>query len=260
MLLAFVFILLAVWVGILVSVYSVFFPFIKNLWDIWNFNTAYYGAISSVERGELAIKYHQPWFEWSWWFYASTGWGPISDYKTWSFGFINNNPNGMSWSISSRTTSIPNPRQWNVEYLLAAPDSSNYNMLDYQNALKLILSYDNTSSYGQYYTATNNIAYFTWGAFNWAFRLPPKVFSWFGNDILCTNALDPACNTDGDLLGDDIVVDRSLEWFNGGSYFKIIPNISVLYYSWSYVDKSKDIAIRKSLINLTWQIWFGDGL
>jgi len=63
MLLAFTFILLAIGVGILVSVYSIFFPLIKNLGEISNYNTAYYGAISSIERGQLALKYRDPGFE-----------------------------------------------------------------------------------------------------------------------------------------------------------------------------------------------------
>ncbi|MBU0625904.1 hypothetical protein KKG31_06130 [Patescibacteria group bacterium] len=45
------------------SVYSIFFPFITNLGEIGNFNTAYYGAVASIERAELVLKNKEPGFQ-----------------------------------------------------------------------------------------------------------------------------------------------------------------------------------------------------
>ncbi len=256
MLLAFTFILLAIWIWILVSVYSIFFPFIKNLSNIDNNNIAYYWAISSIERAQLSIRYHSPWFSWSWWYLADNNRWPISDAKSWYFGMINNNPNWMFWTVNSKTYSIPSPWNWNVEYLLASEDSSNYNMIDYKNLVKLNLSIDNTSEPKEYYTYTDNITYFDWWSFTWAFRLPPKVSNWFWWENLCIDVYDPICNRDWDNIWDDILINRWIYWYNNWSSFQIIPNISVLYYSWMHIDQSQDIAIRKAIINNTWLIHF----
>jgi hypothetical protein len=47
----------------MINIYSIFTPFIDNLQDIKDYNMAYYGAISSVERAELTLKYHESGFE-----------------------------------------------------------------------------------------------------------------------------------------------------------------------------------------------------
>lgn len=53
MFLVFALVILAVAVGILASVYSVFFPFMQHLGSAQDYQMAYYGAISAVERAEL---------------------------------------------------------------------------------------------------------------------------------------------------------------------------------------------------------------
>lgn len=246
---------MAIGIGILVSIYSIFFPLITNLWEVGNFNIAYYGAISSVERWELVLKYRQPGFEWSGGYRGDIGRWPISDNKTGAFGFINDNDNnGISRTISSRTNTIPNSWEWNVEYLLAAPDSTNYNMLDYKTAEKILLSYDKTADPANYYNWITDTEYFNGGQISGEIRIPPKVFSWFGDQLLCDS-----CDENGDGIKDDIVVDRSLEWTKNWMYFKIIPNQSIFYYSGAHVDTSKDMGIRKSIINNTGQLllWLG---
>ena len=77
------------------------------------------------------------------------------------FGFLSNDPNGMRWTIKSRTTNIPNTGKGNVEYLVATDDSTDYNMLNYSSTEKIILSYDSTSDPQEYYTEIENIEYYT---------------------------------------------------------------------------------------------------
>jgi hypothetical protein len=50
MLIIFVVILLVVGLAIIGSLYSLFLPFFQQLSDIKQYNVAYYGAVSSVER------------------------------------------------------------------------------------------------------------------------------------------------------------------------------------------------------------------
>jgi hypothetical protein len=44
--------------------------------------------------------------------------------------------------------------------LLAAPDSNNFNMMDYFHSEKFILSVDNTVDPNQYYTGNSPMGYF----------------------------------------------------------------------------------------------------
>jgi hypothetical protein len=60
MLIIFVVILMVVGLTILGVLHSLFFPFLEQLSDIKQYNIAYYGAVSSVERGMLALRYHTP--------------------------------------------------------------------------------------------------------------------------------------------------------------------------------------------------------
>jgi hypothetical protein len=60
MFLVFTLVLLAIAIGILVSVYSVFFPFMQNLGTVQQYHQAYYGAVSSLERAELVLRYRDP--------------------------------------------------------------------------------------------------------------------------------------------------------------------------------------------------------
>jgi hypothetical protein len=57
MLLIFIFIVIIVGVALVMSIYSLFLPFINSLGEIKMYNIAYYGAVSSLERAMLTLKY-----------------------------------------------------------------------------------------------------------------------------------------------------------------------------------------------------------
>jgi len=255
MLLVFTIILLSVSVGILVSLYSIFFPFIQNIGNISNYNSAYYLALSSVERWELVLKYKGPWFSWSGWFLWSSSRGPTSDLYSSIISWANN----WTWrEISSRTNILPSTWMWNVDYMLSTGDSKNFNMIDYNYKEKIILSMDNTNDPSLYYTWKGNISYFSWDNINWIFRLPPKAFEmfwWTTNWPLCNSPVQD-CDQNWDDIYDDIVLNRWLNGFYNWKQFKILPTTSVFYYSWMMVDYYNDNAIRKSVINEIWNIEF----
>lgn len=50
MLIVFVIVLLVIGLAIIGSLYSLFLPFFQQLGNIKQYNVAYYGAVSSVER------------------------------------------------------------------------------------------------------------------------------------------------------------------------------------------------------------------
>lgn len=253
MLLAFWIVLLAVSFWILISVYSMFFPFFENLNNMSQYNAAYYAAIASVERWELVLRYKKPWFQWTWWFVGGTKYWSDSDFNS-DFWIINDSSNWMWWNITSRTRKIPNPWWWNVDFMLADNDSEDYNMIDYYRWERFILDVDNTTDPDEYYNTSGNIKVFSGAYISWLFRLPPKVFAWFsGMDwgLLCNYEDDSSCDPDWDNLFDEVVLDWSMEGtYNGGSEsndFSITPVWSInVMYSPTKVDFAYDNAIRET--------------
>jgi len=235
---------------VLVGAYSVFSPFTQNIWDVIDFNSAYYGAIAGIERANLVLKYRSPWFEWSWWFLGTTGYGPSSDLISGSFGSLKKTNNGFVWQIRSRTTSIPGSGDGNVDYLLATWDSANFNQLPYFTSEKVFMYVDNTDSTSKdIYTWGASFLYFTGWEFSGQFRLPNKVVTAFSGSLLCSDSSNPACDADGDDMYDEIAVNWWLKWLHNWVSFSILPNSSVFYYSWMKVDQNRDTMIRESVIN-----------
>lgn len=262
--------LLVVVMGILTSVYSVFSPFMENLWNVSDYQMAYYGAVSSVERAELALRYRTPWFIWSWWFtwvVVWTAFGPLSDYTT---GFIAPEDHWFRWTINSRspllswtlhTYTIPGEGMGNVDPMIS--DDSNYNELWYTDLETFLLSYDTTSTWELYYTWDSTLVFFSGDTVTWVFRLPPKLYTSFGD--LCATSVgaefDSQCDPDGDGLYDDSAVVWTLEWLYKTNGFKIFPTMSAFYYqSNPTVNTSNDNVIRESIINETGVITFDDSV
>lgn len=246
MFLAFTLILLFVAAGILASVYSFFFPFMQNLGTVTSYHTAYYGAISAVERAELVLKYRSPWFSGSAGFTWTTSFGPLSDYTP---ELMSDDDAWLRWNINSRTQSIPASGKGNADFMLATWDSANYNQLGYTNLETFLLSYDAVNYVTGYYTWVQNIVYLTADfipvPITWIFRLPPKVYSgfwWAWKGELCN-----VCDSDGNGTYNDIVLSWSLEWLHNGIGFKIFPSTSTSD-TW-LIYANLDNAIRKSNIN-----------
>ncbi|MFZ2150875.1 MAG: hypothetical protein WAZ12_03865 [Candidatus Absconditicoccaceae bacterium] len=267
MLLAFVLVIIVTGLAILSSIYSIFAPFVASFGDIVDYNVAYYGAISAVERGELVLKYKGPGFV------GSGGWldqdvfGKSSDTVLSGFSILLNDRNGMLWEINSRTNRIPNIGEGNVDkdLQLSGGNSNNYNKLDYKLVETILLSIDN-SSIDDYYNSTGVYREdYSGSSISGQFRLSPKIFSGFGNSIaisnLCNNdsGLPEICDPDEDGLYDDIIVDWSLKGYHNGNQFLIMPNESVSYYGdENVVNTDQDTTIRKSNINNSSGIIFGN--
>lgn len=257
MFLVFTLVLLIVAIGILVSVYSVFFPFMQNLWTVQNYHMAYYGAVSAVERAELWLRYRSPWFVWSWGFLGSTWFGPLSDYTPdllpgYNRGFVRN--------IDSRTTRIPSPGMGTTDPMFSDPndDSNDYNALWYTYLETLVLEYDDTTNPEVYYSWWLHLSSFSAGEITGIFRLPPKIHTIFWNTpwLLCDSYVGNNCDPDGDGIFDDIAVSRSIEGLYNGNGFKIFPTVSIFYYSGMQIDEPNDNAIRESIINNTGMLAF----
>jgi hypothetical protein len=205
-----------------------------------------------LERAELVLRYRDPWFEWSWWFLWTTGYGPMSDYTP---EVLSGNQQWFVRNITSRTSHIPSSGMGNTDPMLsyATWDSANYNQLWYHYLESFLLSYDTTSDPALYYTWWENLSFFSNTTnIKWSFRFPPKVYQqfwWSTSAELCDSYVGANCDPDGDGIYDDVAVSRSMEWWYRWKWFKIFPTISVFYYSGMQVDEYKDNVIRESILN-----------
>ncbi len=240
--------IMVLWMGIVWSIYASINPFIDKLWDISNYNAAYYGAMMNIERWLLALKFHDAGFEWKSW----VGEWNIADWEiNHDFGRITTTPNRHRyWQITSRTTnSIPGSWDGNVESLFSAPDSNMYNSLSYYEWLELPLYLDNTTLATQYYTTVPANLWTIWTNrhIRWTFRLPPKITSGFNGALL-----DDSSDVDSDTINDDIIVNRSLFGVDTTAVwdptFTIYPTISNNFGIFS-PRYEYDNAIRESILN-----------
>lgn len=63
MLLMLVLIVMIISVALLLALFSGFLPFMHTYGNVMQYTTAYYGAVSAIERGVLAIRYAGPGFD-----------------------------------------------------------------------------------------------------------------------------------------------------------------------------------------------------
>lgn len=246
MLIIFTFTIIFVGLAITLSLYSLFLPFIQALGDIKAYNAAYYGALGGIERAQLVLKYHQPWFEGSWGRIDDQSIGWATDYKIPNLGRMSQPWNGLSWSIRSRTSQIPSSGQGNIDAVFTTWDTLNFNALTYNRWEQLILDIDNTSNPDDYYTSNNTVILpFAGNSIEGILRIPQKIASQFGD-------LQSAVDNDEDGVADDIVVNQSWKGNYNGESYSISPTVGVAYnITPPEVISNADNAIRESDINTT---------
>ncbi len=232
-----------------VNVYSIFSPFIQQLGDITDFNQAYYGAISSLERANLALRYHYPGFEGSWWKIDNTVIGPISDQDLSRYGRLNNGANWMVWQISSMSNwNIPSDKG-NIDPDFVTSSNSWFNQFEYFQNITFHLYQDNSNQ--PYETwSTTSIAWLN--LISGTIRLPVKI------STSIWDLKDDEHDLDWDGLVDDIVIWRSLKWKYNSEEFVILPTLYANFSAWLIL--SGDTNIREDIINYIsnwlWQIIF----
>lgn len=244
-------ILVLLWAAVVWSIYSNFLVFYSNFSETENYHKAYYASISALERWELVTKQRQPWYVWSGGFIMWTWQGSIpqwwSDGSLSGFSYFWNNKDQTSVfrTVNSRTKRIPSEWKWDVERMLSynsndSADSSNYNMMDYENAEVFLLYYDKSQGnpYTNGYTEKSNPTQITW-----EIRLPKLLYlSWFW-DLDAKNPLIVWAN----LPWDDPIVDRQIRWFTtNNTPFTVYSTESLI---WDSISTYKDSVFRESDIN-----------
>lgn len=263
MLIALVIILLLIWAAVVWSIYSNFTVFYSNFAESENYHRAYYNSIAALERAELVIKQRSPWYVWHWWWelggvnkWSYDEWGP----KEWGsdrvidkdFSYISDshsqNISSIFWEINSRTTEIPSEWNWDIDTMLAAADSEDYNMMDYKDSQVFLLYYDKSQWNPYAKTKCSDISdpceqsYLS--SIEWTIRLPWKLKASFGL-LDTTKAL---------VVGwpkNDAIVDWQIRWRYYDSNNKSYPfNIySTQRYYGEDIEDSYDSAIRETDIN-----------
>ena len=243
MLLILVLILLLIWAAVVWSIYSNFLVFYSNFSESENYHKAYYASISALERWELVTKQRNPWYVWSGGFRLWEPLGGNPDNNDWwsdgslswfSYLWDNAWESTVFRSVNSRTDRVPREWDWDVEWMLSANDSSNYDMMDYENAQVFLLYYDNSGGN----------PYDTWTIINssvsrirWQIRLPALMKTGFGN-LDWYHPLGEWNNT----AMDDAIVDWQIRWLYNGSPFTIY---STDWSDWLSVRSDRDTVFRE---------------
>jgi len=253
--------IIMIWASLLAWIYALINPFTAQLGSIQRYNIAYYGAVASVERAELVLRWHKAWFEWSGGFIDKTTFWNSSDYQnniikkqyynqlalTWLW-------NGIFWKITSMTnwSTIPEPWKWDLD-----PDISSwqdYNRLTFEKSLQFAFFKDGSTT-TDYYTWVSNITPIKIPSkLNISIRAPLKLACTYNNqnsncsESYILNFLDnDGIDLDWDKINDDIIINRSLFGYTWGQQFTIFPSINI---SWdNKTPANNDTIIRESSIN-----------
>lgn len=250
MILGFILVLSIIGIALSLSMYANLLPFIGTLGDVKQYNMAYYGAQSSLERSLLVLRYQDAGFEWEGGRIASTNIGPVSDYNP-TFGQFMATNSELYRQITSRGSQIPLSWLGNVDIDFLSGTSNEYNTLDY-NAFDVIqLGYDSTSD-DRSYVQDSRYLFNTGVSLSVQFRLNPVAFRNF-NTVGWALCSDNGCDADGDGVDDDVAVDWWWKWkyTNGASsgMFSIFPYQSVSYLNGVGSVQNDDEAVRESLIS-----------
>lgn len=279
MLLSMVLVVLVIAIAMLFAILSSFLPFSNAYWNIVQYTSAYYSAISAIERWSLAIRYAGPGFDWeSWWKYdrsddghyntwnASDNWIEdfVSYWRAWD--------TTLYWSVKSKTSSIPKDWEWDVDpsFIDANinPKSIDFNVMNYYSAVLIPLwkvwVIDPTRYYSDYwnYWVDNNFAWI-----NANFRINPYLYAKVRDSSPLRDQAAKLCDHSCPWSSDDsmdrwtTIVDWVIKWIyltdpaNPNSEeveVSILPSDGSDVWSSYYVHEARDSLIRKL------NIWHSD--
>lgn len=262
MLLMLVLIVMIISIALLLALFSGFFPFVQTYGNVVQYSTAYYGAISAIERGALAIRYTGPGFDGESW--RKTTWTTLqniwkdADKRIENFYTYGDGRDTLLWNVQSSTDRIPSTWNGNVDVSFIRAnnlESKNFNMLNYTKTELIPLGTVGTIGADDYYTQT------PWFRLNPAspqfslkgtLRLNPLLFETFSkgnpaNGKLCENNCQ---NTDHDWRDDNWV---AANWTMKGKYedteYTLLPKEATSFGEGWGIINDRDTLLRAKLIN-----------
>ncbi len=251
----FVLILSIVWISLATALYSNFLPYFSLLSDIKNYNMAYYGANTAIERSLLVLRYQEAWFEGTGGrnkTISNIGDSPASD--KWWFWYFDTGDTTLQWTIVSRSDgqAVPWTWRWNTDSYLLSGWSNDWNKLDYRSPQKIPLWVDNTPS-DQSYEIDNGDRYsFSVNNIKLHLQLVPSVKEKFSNWWEGDWKLNEDTDGDGDGITNDVIVDRWRKWIYGDGFeFSILPRslVGSVMMGWDIISLADDESIREDIIN-----------
>lgn len=125
-------------IALLLAVYSSFLPFVQNYGNTIQYTTAYYGAISAIERWVLAANLRGPgfdgesWWKWNWSLQNNVG-NPADSKISEFYNYWDPDKTSLLWKVNSSTKKIPSPGDGNVavDFWTGDNSSKNFNTLNY---------------------------------------------------------------------------------------------------------------------------------
>lgn len=252
MIVAFSLILSIIGLSLAFALYSNIIPYFFLLKDIKQYNMAYYGANTALERSLLVLRYRDAWFEWAWWRMWEILNGPQSD-LLWqnNFGYYtvdNYIHRSIGWRTNDTYNTIPFSWKWNAnQYALLTWDDDNYNKLAYGQSQKFLFRYDSTSSENAYNT-WSDITHFSGQNVDLLLELPNSIkHSDEEENKMCDNE---GCweDLDQDWLDNDVMVAWRFDWYYKWEQFSIFPRILMGIEDDKPLVLAGDMAIRKNII------------
>lgn len=229
MVIVFVLLLWVIWLTMALALYANFLPYFSLLRDIKDYNMAYYGANTAIERSLLVLRQQDPWFEAKGWWNAQQIFDVASDNSLTGFSYFNTT-NYINRSIVSRATNtIPTIGMWNSNIYNLSTWGTSYNILTYGQTQTIPLQIDSTIPKNSYLGTDTTISKFYGHTIALQLKLPTDIRNELINQWLTTGdtSLCITCDTDGDGMPDDAIVGWSLEGiYDGGTEqynFSILP-------------------------------------
>ena len=272
MVIVFVLLLWVIWLTMALALYANFLPYFGLLRDIKDYNMAYYGANTAIERSLLVLRSREPWFQSKWWWNSSQSFGVSSDNYDSNFSYFNNK-NYINRDIASRATDgiIPSTWMWNSDIYNLSGWVWDYNILGYGQVQTIPIKVDTTSSAYAYNKENTIIEWFNGNAITIQLKLPSAIREELHNQWLSSADTLLCIDSDCDVDGDGVLNDAIVWWTLQGTYddwtrydFTILPRnlVGRLSTSPEVIVFSSDETIRESDINLMtdydYTIDFGD--
>ena len=255
-------------VAMLFAILSSFIPFSNAYWNIVQYSSAYYAAMSAVERWALAVRFSGPWFDWeSWWKYSNNlNWY----YNTWHssdnwlqkfVSYWDARRTTLYWNVKSKVNSIPMKWQGDVDPAFTKWVLYDYNTLNYNSSILIPLWWVWYIPPGDYYSKSWEYKRDTnYSGFVWNFRLSPYLVEKMGGNSDYAKLCTKHCPWSVDYTYDEnlAIVDWVIKWkYDKGSTeeeknieVSILPSESIDVWISYYVYYDRDSVIRKKYI---WQ-------